>query len=153
MATERLNVWLVGTTWWQGCGELLLHDNCFSKAMAVSQAFIFHFKCYSILHFAVCQFLCWAFLLKSDLETESGVVDCKRSLNTNIDNCTIRLQMLKCMSLIFSMKLNRPIRSQDGHFKCLTLKLCRRSLNGNIVISINRLRNCQMHADNFFSRI
>ena len=32
------------------------------KAMAVSQAFIFHFKCYSILHFVVCQLLCWAFL-------------------------------------------------------------------------------------------
>ena len=31
--------------------------------MAVSQAFIFHFKYYSILHFAVCQLLCWAFLL------------------------------------------------------------------------------------------
>ena len=30
MATERLNdVWLVGTTWWQGSGELLLQDNCF----------------------------------------------------------------------------------------------------------------------------
>ena len=65
MATERLNdVWLVGTTWWQGCHELLLRDNCFCKAMAVSQAFIFHFKCYSILHFAVCQLLCWAFLLR-----------------------------------------------------------------------------------------
>ena len=25
--------------------------------------FIFHFKCYSIFHFAVCQLLCWAFLL------------------------------------------------------------------------------------------
>ena len=24
--------------------------------------FIFHFKCYSSLHFAVCQLLCWAFL-------------------------------------------------------------------------------------------
>ena len=32
--------------------------------MAVSQAFIFHFKCYSILHFAVCQLPCWAFLFK-----------------------------------------------------------------------------------------
>ena len=62
MATERLKVWLVGTTWWQGCGELLLQDNCFCKVMAVSQAFIFQFKCYSILHFAVCQLLCWAFL-------------------------------------------------------------------------------------------
>ena len=63
MATERLNdVWLIGATWWQGCHELLLRDNCFCKAMAVSQAFIFHFKCYSILHFAVCQLLCWAFL-------------------------------------------------------------------------------------------
>ena len=32
------------------------------KAMAVSQAFIFHFKCYSLLHFAVCQLIGWAFL-------------------------------------------------------------------------------------------
>ena len=39
-----------------------LRDNCFCKAMTVSQAFIFHFKCYIILHFAVCQLLCWAFL-------------------------------------------------------------------------------------------
>ena len=39
-------------TKWQPC-----------KSMAVSQAFMFHFKCYSILHFADCQFLCWAFLL------------------------------------------------------------------------------------------
>ena len=63
MATERLNdVWLVGTTWWEGCRELLLQENCFCKAMAVSQAFIFYFKWYSILHFAVCQLLCWAFL-------------------------------------------------------------------------------------------
>ena len=30
--------------------------------MAVSQAFIFHFKCYCRLHFAVCQLLCCAFL-------------------------------------------------------------------------------------------
>ena len=33
------------------------------KCMAVSQAFIFHFKWYSLLHFAVCQLLCWTFLL------------------------------------------------------------------------------------------
>ena len=32
------------------------------KGMAVSQAFIFHFKWYSLLPFAVCQLLCWAFL-------------------------------------------------------------------------------------------
>ena len=64
METERLNnVWLVGATWWQGCRELLLHDNCFCKAMAVSQAFIFQFKCYSILHFAVCQLQYWAFFV------------------------------------------------------------------------------------------
>ena len=64
MATERLNdVWLIGATWWQGCRELLLRDNWFCKAMAVSQAFVFHFKCYSIFHFAVCQLLCWAILL------------------------------------------------------------------------------------------
>ena len=43
--------------------RLRLQDNCFCKAMAVSQAFIFHFKCYSILHFAVCRLLCWAFLV------------------------------------------------------------------------------------------
>ena len=30
--------------------------------MTVSEAFIFHFKCYSILYFALCQLLCWAFL-------------------------------------------------------------------------------------------
>ena len=30
--------------------------------MTVSQAFIFHFKCYSILHFAVCQLLRWPFV-------------------------------------------------------------------------------------------
>ena len=30
--------------------------------MAVSQAFIFHFKCYSILHFAVSRLLRWAIL-------------------------------------------------------------------------------------------
>ena len=59
--------WLIDATLWQGCGELLLQDNCFCKAMAVSQAFIFHFKCYSILHFAVCQLLCWAFLLNNDI--------------------------------------------------------------------------------------
>ena len=28
------------------------------KGLTVSQAFIFHFKCYSILHFVVCQLLC-----------------------------------------------------------------------------------------------
>ena len=53
---------MIGATWWQGCRELLLRDNCFCKAIAVSQAFIFHFKWYSILHFAVSQLLCWAFL-------------------------------------------------------------------------------------------
>ena len=34
------------------------------KGMAVSQAFIFHLKCYSMLHFAVCQLLGWAFLIQ-----------------------------------------------------------------------------------------
>ena len=33
------------------------------KCMAVSQALIFHFKWYSLLHFAICQLLCWPFLL------------------------------------------------------------------------------------------
>ena len=33
------------------------------KCMAVSQAFIFHIKWYSLLHSAVCQLLCWTFLL------------------------------------------------------------------------------------------
>ena len=40
-----------------------LRDNCFCKAIAVSQMLIFHFKCYSILYFAVCQLLCRAFML------------------------------------------------------------------------------------------
>ena len=38
------------------------------KGMAVSQAFIFHFKWFSLLYFAVCQFLCWAFLLIIDTD-------------------------------------------------------------------------------------
>ena len=62
----------MGTTWWQGCGELLLQDNCFCKVMAVSQEFIFYFKCYSILHFAVGQLLCWAFLLSLSLVKHSA---------------------------------------------------------------------------------
>ena len=41
------------------------------KGMAVSQAFIFHFKWYSLLHFAVCQLLCWAFLLNRVLNLKS----------------------------------------------------------------------------------
>ena len=32
------------------------------KGMAVSQAFMFHVKWYSLLHFALCQHLCWDFL-------------------------------------------------------------------------------------------
>ena len=40
MATQILNdVWMIGATWWQGCRELLLRDNCFCNAMAVSQVF------------------------------------------------------------------------------------------------------------------
>ena len=74
MATERLNdIWLIGATWWHGCRELLLRDNWFCKAMAVSQAFIFHFKFYRILHFAVCQLLCWVFLLLIILERRCTV--------------------------------------------------------------------------------
>ena len=34
------------------------------KGMAVSQAFIFHFKWYSLLPFAICQLLGWAFLFQ-----------------------------------------------------------------------------------------
>ena len=33
------------------------------KCVAVSQAFLFHFKWYSLLHFAACQLLCVAFLI------------------------------------------------------------------------------------------
>ena len=49
--------------------------------MAVSQAFIFHFKCYSILRFAVCQLLRWAFLLKRSTELNDviPIVDCVRT--------------------------------------------------------------------------
>ena len=48
-------IWLQIPRWrtkWRPC-----------KAMDGSQAFIFHFKCYSILHFAVCPLLRWSFLL------------------------------------------------------------------------------------------
>ena len=79
MATERLNdVWLIDAKWWQGCRELLLRDNCFYKAMALSHAFIFHFKCNSILYLAVCQLLCSAFLLYLSWLSDcpSGLSDC-----------------------------------------------------------------------------
>ena len=48
--------------------------------MAVSQAFIFHFKCYSILYFAVCQLLCWAFL-SSFLATTDNQFGFKKGLS------------------------------------------------------------------------
>ena len=41
------------------------------KGMAVSQAFIYYFKWYSLLHFAVCQLLCWAFLFYLTFEAKS----------------------------------------------------------------------------------
>ena len=43
------------------------------KDMAVSQAFIFHCKCYSILHFAVQQLLGWAFLIDDEPRYDSYV--------------------------------------------------------------------------------
>ena len=46
------------------------------KAMTVSQAFILHFKCYSILHFAVCQHIRWAFLFF--VQTWHASADCPR---------------------------------------------------------------------------
>ena len=42
----------MSATWLQGCRELLLRDNCFCKAMAVSRAFIFHLKCSRISPYA-----------------------------------------------------------------------------------------------------
>ena len=55
---EVNDVWLVGAKLRHGCRELLLQDNCFCKAMAVSQAFIFNFKCYSIAYDTVLYFYC-----------------------------------------------------------------------------------------------
>ena len=45
------------------------------KGMAVSQALIFHFKWYSLLHFAVWQLLCWAFLLNKLVVSEQDNSD------------------------------------------------------------------------------
>ena len=44
---------------------LSLPSSKIADKMGAVQAFIFYFKCYSILHFAVCQLLCWPFLLYS----------------------------------------------------------------------------------------
>ena len=49
MGTEGLNdVWLVGTTWWQGCGELLLQDNCFCKTTASARLWLYLKRLYFI---------------------------------------------------------------------------------------------------------
>ena len=43
--------------------------NCFCKTTASARLWLYlkclYFKCYSLLHFAVCQLLCWAFLFIS----------------------------------------------------------------------------------------
>ena len=41
--------------------------------MPVSQAFIFYFKWYSLLHFAVCQLLCWSFLFNGSSKPQSSI--------------------------------------------------------------------------------
>ena len=43
------------------------------KAIAISQAFIFNFKCYRILYFAVCQLLRWPLLLPLKLMQEHAI--------------------------------------------------------------------------------
>ena len=51
---------------------------------SISVAFIFHFKCYSILHFAVCQLLCSAFLLLGEFGDFASV---DVGVNCDIDLC------------------------------------------------------------------
>ena len=63
------------------------------KGMAIPQAFIFHCKCYSILHFAVCQLLGWAFLLKLISHVTISITGCHRVLNASFDNIAILFDM------------------------------------------------------------
>ena len=48
-------------------------DKMACKGMAVSQAFIIHFKWYSLLHFVICKLLGWAFLFSSVFSREEQV--------------------------------------------------------------------------------
>ena len=58
--------------------------------MAVSQAFIFHFKCYSILHFAVCQLLC--FLVAQAFRWQlTSIVSSAADIVDNADKKTVSL--------------------------------------------------------------
>ena len=61
----------------------------FCKGIAVSQAFIFHFKWYSLLHFAVCQLLCWAFLSLSVTVYEIFSVDICLTLALILDSAKV----------------------------------------------------------------
>ena len=54
------------------------------KALAVSQSVIFNFKCYSTLHFAVCQLLRWPFLFNNKSNGSEGInVTCLISIRSN----------------------------------------------------------------------
>ena len=54
------------------------------KGVAVSQAFIFYFKWYSLLHFAVCQLLCWAFLFYIYISEQKSEI-CPRNVLTSVE--------------------------------------------------------------------
>ena len=79
------------------------------KAMAVSQVFIFHFNCYSLLHFAVYQLLCWAFLFPvcgGVLTSPTGTIKSPNypNLYTHLRQCTwlIRVAEGRRVTLTFS---------------------------------------------------
>ena len=64
--------------------------------MAESQAFvIFHFKCYSILHFAICQLLCLSFLCVKDVMLH----DLNITVLCNINEADVKLDVFRVDSL------------------------------------------------------
>ena len=82
------------------------------KGMAVSQAFMFHVNWYSLLHFAVCQLLCWAFLLCLSLYTECSVYQymvCNVDdyVNCNVSQYTWYMDCKHCCANVYQeMKWN-----------------------------------------------
>ena len=101
--------------------------------MTVSQALIFHFKCYCILPFAVCQLLRWAFLL------------CFFSL-TFQDQMKIKIyyKIVKCSAnkAFWQHSLRQIFHLIIGYENLLLLYYCYLASNG--VIAKIALRDCNL---------
>ena len=81
------------------------------KGMAAYQAYIFHFKWYSLLHFAVCQLLCWAFLFirLSQVNNDANAV-----LNF-IGNVALKVP---CVDWLLFSPFRHSVYMRHTHFNC-----------------------------------